>query len=241
LVTVPEIFDQLQAQLAKSKIVAEWYVMPQFNGFAALTGETADVYCLELDIGPIPQHPNWHLFGMVQSFSRRYPNLSLATLAVLDQATGEPQDYPMIFGLLNDWKFTAITLPLLQRAFGPLDPKGKGRSQMVERYTNSRLPLVNFLPTTIYSSKLVLSRAGSGQHATIAADYDDPLIKIVGRMLMPLARYTSLNIFPAEAGESPLLVPTRQRQAPQSAPYVLKSSPALDRAFATALQYLNAD
>lgn len=240
MTTIPQIFDELKTKVAQAKLSADWYVLPQYDGFAALTGETAaDVYCIEMDIGQVPQHPDWHVYGLAQLFSRRYPNLCLTTLAVLDQKTGAPQDHPVVFGLVNDWTFSTVMMPLLQRAFNVLDPQGRGRSQLVERYSNSKLPLVNFIPTTFYSFKLVLLRPRSGQYATIAADYDDPLINVVARMITPLSRWTSMHIFPAETGNSPLLIPTRNRLDPQSAPYVLHSSPALDRAFAAALHYLD--
>lgn len=236
---ITRTIEKIKNHLLHCGLQTECYSIENYSGYSSITGNSTDtVYCIESCMGQSPRDPNLRVYAIAQIFWDKYPNLALVGTICLDsngQPSGEAQ-----YSQEVDKNFSEVFLPLVYRGFNSLDPTGGLSGQVVQRYTDTRVMLEDFIPAIFYTLRLLLARGLTGQLATIAGDFNDSLTRMIAGMIGPFVKGNDIHLYPTTSIKSEILIPTRNRSNPAS-PYTLESSTALDKAFTIALQYLKSE
>ncbi len=232
------ILDRLAGRLSAAGLPAEWYTIPAYQGFAALTGGMGvDVHCIEARLGSAPGYAGYSSYAVAHIFLPGYPTLALTSLVELSDVDRRPGSRPAKFGPTVDRKFSAKFLPAMFSGLNDLDPSGGGRGVLVQSY-NAEMTTSDLFYSTVYSLWLVTRFKRHGQLALIAVDYYDPLTVLIANGLRRLRRIIpDIHLVPRTAARSTVKIPVRR---PGDGHYIVDGgSTALDEGFALARAYLD--
>jgi hypothetical protein len=234
-----QVVEQLKLRFGTMGLSAEWYVIPDFEGFAPVVGgQPIDVHCVEVYLGPSPTRPGYGSYAVVQTFLPDYPSLGITFLTELRDSDRLPSTEPAKFSIEVDKKFSTIFLPVLFTAFNELDPTGQQRGVLVQSY-NSELTLGDFVQASAYSGKLVSRYKQDGQLALIAVDYYDPLSTLIANVMKLTTRLFGgdVHLITRTKQSSDIKIPIRNTQGRHH--FIGNHSTALDEGIALARRYLD--
>lgn len=231
-------FDRLKDELIGNGIQAEVYVMRGYDGYRAVTGRnTSDVYCLEANLGRAKYKEGLELHAMLQVFDPKHPNLSLMAVYLRDHDGALAGDVAVL-DKNTDRKLSLLFIPAAYRAFNMLDPSGKNKSQVVQRYAHISIALEEFLPALYYTVRLAFNFKELGQLAQIAVDFRDAGTRLIDLVARPLAWWGGIHNIPSARDVSEVEIPLRGRRDQPEKIHRLSSSTALDRGIKIAYECL---
>lgn len=231
-----EILDRITKELNESNVPTEWYTIENYKGYSQVTGNADDtVYCIESNIGLNPKDPSLTTYAIAQVFWDKHPNLVLSGTISAD-VNGQPIG-DALYSTEIDKNFSEIFLPVIYRGFNSLDPTGQFNGQVVQRYTDTKVLLQDFIPAMLFTMRLMVCCGLTGQLATIAGDFNDFLTRIIAGIIGPFVKGEDIFLYPSTWKKSAILVPTRNRSDPKT-PFTMESSTALDKCFSQAMKYL---
>jgi hypothetical protein len=224
--------------LSNSGLPSQWYVVPAYTGYGALTGERpTDVYCLEAHLGEAHRKPEYDAYAVAQLFLPNYPSLALITLVECRKEDRLPGVEQPIYSAALDRKFSRVFLRTMHTAFNALDPTGQGHSLLVQVY-HAKITLGDVFGAGINTSALILRFKRDGQLAQIAVDFDDPLTMLVARVVGPFIRLAGdVHYIPRTKTPSTLQIPIRDSGGAYHA--ITDNSTALDSGFEIGKTYFD--
>ncbi len=232
-------FEKVTSHLCDQGLPTEWYVLPNYAGYAAVTGgESVDVYCLEALLGVSHLKPDHKTYAVLQAFDTRYPNLGLITLVERRISDGAPNTTSQpVYNHRIDNKYSYTFLPAMHTALNALDPTGHGKSLLVQSY-HARITVGDLPQAIVATVRLMLRFKRDGQLAQIAVDFDDPLTVFIARLVGPLAANRSVHYLSRQSTLSGLEIPLRNPF--QKSLYCIgNNSSTLDEGFVIAHNYLD--
>lgn len=232
-------FTGFANQLSHLGLEAEWYVVPSYEGYSALTAsQPADVYCLEARLGASPDKPGYSSYAVVQTFLPHYPSVALTLLAELRDTDRQPSSEPAKFSVEVDRNFSTLFLPAAYSAFNATDPTGQNRSVLVQSY-HSEMTLPDFVQASLYTLQLVRRYKRDGQLAMIAVDYYDPLTTAIAGVMRFIQSVAGgdIHLVRQTPTRSSLKIPIRNPNGGYH--FIDNNSTALDKGFQLAIRYLD--
>ncbi|WP_129305781.1 hypothetical protein [Streptomyces sp. L2] len=146
------------------------------GGYAAWTGQTgSEVFSLEARLGPAHRNPDHSMWGILQVFDPRQPNLALVRFLERGNREGLPDTSPRRphYSVPVDNRLCRTFLPACNRALNGLDPTGRARSQHVDCFPG-RITLGNAFQSPLLAVGLFRRFRTDGQNAIILTDFNDP-------------------------------------------------------------------
>lgn len=224
-----DTLETTKTELITAGLETDWY---------SLNHQSKTFYTIESKLGASRSHPMYSIYAIGQIFDLDYPNLVLVAVVVMDEKTGEPCRFEVEFTKEIDTNLSSIFLPIIYRAFNTLDPTGRNRGQVVQRYANARVLPEDFLNAARLTFKLLPYAKSVGQCGTIAYDFTDFLTRIIAGLITPLARRYNIHLFTPTKQISSQVILLRNRAAPDAKPYLLQNTTALDAALTVAYTLL---
>lgn len=232
-------FDKTTASLCDKGLQTEWYILPKYTGYAAVTdGVPVDVYCLEALLGESHLKPDHKTYAVLQAFDNRYPNLGLIAIVERRISDGAPNTSSQpVYNHRIDNKYSYTFLPIIHTALNELDPTGQGKSLLVQSY-HARITLGDLPQATVATVRIMRRFKADGQLAQVAVDFDDPLTVFIARLVGPLAANQNVHYLARQQNLSAIQIPIRNPA--NDTPYLIgNNSTTLDEGFAIAHGYLD--
>ena len=239
-IAILDVMKQCQNFLTQKGLSVQIFVNHDVSGYGTITkNQTDTVYSLYIEMGP-GINSTHKTVGLGQIFDENQPNLTMITMIDVDE-NGKVTDQPVLFNVHNDYIWSTCILPIMYTAFNVLDPERRFRGQVIQRYTGTRIVWRDFVPAIFYTLRLLIGRGMTGQCATIACDFDDPLTHIVANILKPISNNpkSKVTILSATKGLSPIKISVPNPHSPNAALQTIESTTALDTCFLIAQKYLN--
>ncbi|MCA9909764.1 MAG: hypothetical protein KC519_14000, partial [Anaerolineae bacterium] len=108
------------------------YVIPKSDSYASVTHSTADIYGLEMRLGPAANQTGVSAWGVAHLPDPEWRNLCFMTMIEREDATGKPLlTRSPVYNVTVDQALDFIFLPTLFTAWRDLDPRGKGQGIVV--------------------------------------------------------------------------------------------------------------
>ncbi|MCC6615996.1 MAG: hypothetical protein IT320_21175 [Anaerolineae bacterium] len=226
-------------QLQNTGYETRHYVIPNCTSYAPVTGTAADVYGVEMRLGPAANQAGVSAWGVAHLPDPEWRNLCFMTMIEREDATGNPLlTRSPVYNVSVDQALDYVFLPALFTAWTPLDPHGKGQGIVVQAY-QAAMSWSN-LPNASRASLYIMRRyKRDGQLALIAVDFDDPLITFIAKLMTMGPGASSIHFFPKTKTPSEVTIPIPAGR--EEIVQMPGHSTALDQGFATARHYLTAD
>ena len=237
--TVMDAVEATAKQLEGEGYETNHYVIPNCDSYAAVTGVTADVYGLEMRLGPAAKQEGVSAWGVAHLPDPEWRNLCFMTMIERDDATGEPLlTRSPVYNVKVDQALDFVFLPTLFKAWRGLDPRGKDQGVVVQAY-QAAMTLSNLPNATRASLYLIRRFKSDGQLALIAVDFEDPLIKFVAKLVSMGPGTRGIHFYPRTKTPSAVTIPIPNGH--DKMVLIAGHSNAIEQGFATAKQYLMAD
>ncbi|MGW7440221.1 hypothetical protein [Streptomyces sp. NPDC054849] len=230
-------FSSAAAALTAQGAPTRHYVVPDCHGYAPITGGAADVWCLEVDFGAALRQPGESLVGVFQAFDPAHPHLGFAFLGQR-RVDGTPVSNHRLprWRYRQDNLFCYTFMPTVNDLLAPLDPTGKGSSQIVGVYHGS-ITAPDYLSVPRKVATLRNDARRQGQHAVVWADFRAPFSEAAVRLVRrSLQGSWPIHLIPRAAQASRIRVPTRLPDG--TIGYFEDFSASLDKAIILAQDYL---
>lgn len=183
------------------------YSIPDFDGYEAVTGGRADVYCLEVRLGHSHKQQGTSAWAIAHLPDPRWRNLCFISMVEREDSTGAPVASRLpVYNRRIDRVFTEVFLPVMMSAWNGLDPLRRAQGIIVQAYT-SRMTLGNLIPATWLSLGILFRFRRQGQLALIAVDFDDPWIDFIARLMRSVGSRRGVHLLARREPRSRLRVP----------------------------------
>lgn len=235
---IKNAFEAATVKLNDHGLTSRWYVVPDFDGYVSLAGQSTDVHCIEVLLGQAHGKSDYDTYAMAQCFLADYPSVALTFVIDRRRSDGEPGSDPPTLDLALDEKFSRLFLTTMNTAFNDLDPTGQKRGLLVQSY-HSKIVLADFIRASSYSWELVRRFKADGQLAQVAVDYFDPLSTVIATAMRPLKFLIDpdIHMLPRTKDISTIQMPVARKD---TGFYLIGgNSTALDQGFGIAKKYLD--
>jgi len=236
---VIDIVERTVGQLEGAGYQTRHYIVPNSNSYAPVTGAAADIYGLEMRLGPAANQKGVSAWGVAHLPDPEWRNLCFMTMIEREDASGNPLlTRSPVYNVSVDQALDYVFIPALFTAWTELDPRGKRQGVVVQAY-QAAMTLSNLPNATRASLHIIRRYKRDGQLALIAVDFDDPLITFVAKLMTLGPGTSNIHFYPKTKIPSAVTIPI-----PDGSEKVVQMgghSTALDEGFATARRYLAAD
>ncbi|MCL4249397.1 MAG: hypothetical protein KJ065_14720 [Anaerolineae bacterium] len=236
---VMDAVESAARQLEAKGHEIRYYVIPNSDSYASVTSAAADIYGLEMRLGPAANQEGVSAWGVAQLPDPEWRNLCFMTMIEREDATGRPLlTRSPVYNVTVDQALDFVFLPTLFTAWRDLDPRGKRQGVVVQAY-QAAMTLSN-LPNATRASLYIMGRyKKDGQLALVAVDFDDPLITLVANLVTALPGRSTIHFYPKTKTLSAVTIPLPHGD--NEIVLIKDHSTALDQGFATARKYLIAE
>src|SRR5712691_4519101 len=146
---IATVLAQAAHKLTACGLRTEHTLIPRFAGYRAVTGKAqSDVYCLECQLGPAHNNPEYTAYAVAQLFDPVYPSLALITMVERRNKDGLVNSTPPVYNRQIDQAFSYTFLPTMHTAFNELDPTEQNRGLLVQSY-NARITPADLVPASL--------------------------------------------------------------------------------------------
>ncbi|WP_030202547.1 hypothetical protein [Streptomyces sp. NRRL S-87] len=194
---VEEALTAAAKDLSSLDAHVEHYRVPD-GGYAAWTGQRgSEAFSLEARLGPAHRNPGHSMWGILQVFDHRQPNLALVRFLERRDSDGLPDTSPgrPHYSVPIDNRLCRMFLPLCNRALNGLDPSKRARSQHVDCFPG-RITLGNAFQSPLLAVGLFRRFRADGQNAIILTDFNDPFAVPPVRLVASLVARSDTHLIP---------------------------------------------